>query len=96
VTVEWLEKAVAEGWITITGNTGAFSPDIDVAAPISPLVIGGGVVIVIIVIAVIIGIIVAVISIRKKKADYKLALEKHKTGMARLKQNIASDLLKDQ
>jgi hypothetical protein len=97
VTYEWLEAAVELGWITLAGATaGTFNISIEVDAPISTLVIVGVSAAGVVLLVVLIGIAMAIISIRRKRADYKAALEKHKTGMARLNQNLVKDLLKDE
>jgi len=95
VTVGWLEKALGEGWLSVTSTSNTFDPTIEVATPVNPLIIGAGATAGVIALLVIIGIILIMISIKKKKADYVVALAKQKEGQARLRQNIASDLLKD-
>jgi len=97
VSVLWLIMAEEQEWINMTNPAApVFTIDIEVDEAINPLVIAGvsagGAVLLI----VLIGIIIAMVSMQKKKADYKAAREKHKAGMARLNQNIVSDLLKDE
>jgi len=96
VTVGWLEIALENEWLDISANPPTFNPGITADANINPMIIVAIVVACVVAVIIILAIVLSMVSIKKKKADYALALVKHKEGQARLRQNIASDLLKDQ
>lgn len=93
VTTEWLQKAFEEGWLDMASCT--FTAEISADTPLSTFVIAGIITAIGIGVLVLLAIVFVIISVQKKKKDYALALAKHKEGMARLKQNIISDLVKD-
>jgi len=96
VTVDWLLAAEGKGWLgSLNSSTPGFTPTIEIDTEMNPLIIGGFAGIGVVALVFIIWIVFMIISIRRKRADYKVALEKHKAGMSRLKQNIVSDLVKD-
>ena len=80
VSSEWLDWADDNGWFT----SGAFKPDVRVETSTDPMymIILGG--IGVLVVASALAIILAMISIKKKKADYAVALEKFKKSNERL------------
>jgi hypothetical protein len=87
VTTEWLAT-----WVN---NKNEFEVELNVETKISQLVpIGaGGIGIALLII--VIALLLTLKSIKKKRADYALAKERHAKGMARLNQNVVRDLLKE-